>query len=176
MPGDVIGDPLWAVLIPPRLARFRELTGLGDAAITADFSGWNKYVLLARDRVFLFPREAGNVEWLTHELAVYRALAAGGFTLAPRVRWQWQVASSIALIFDLLPLRGAAQSTTTCLRVMATDSVPSGISSSARATARSALPSASAAMLSAEPDVVITVRRTSLPSLAKSCAMVWISC
>ena len=90
MPGDLIGDPLWAVLIPPRLARFRELTGLGDAAITADFSGWNKYVLLARDRVFLFPREAGNVEWLTHELAVYRALAAGGFTLAPRVRWQWQ--------------------------------------------------------------------------------------
>ena len=95
VPGDLIGEPpigdaLWAVLIPPRLERFREVTGLGDAAITADFTGWNKYVLLAGDRVFLFPREAENVEWFEHELAVDRALAAGGFTLAPQVRSQWQ--------------------------------------------------------------------------------------
>jgi aminoglycoside phosphotransferase (APT) family kinase protein len=90
VPGDLIGDPLWAVLIPPRLARFRELAGLGDAAITVDFTGWNKYVLLAGDRVFLFPREAENVEWFEHELAVYRTLEAGGFTLAPRVRRQWR--------------------------------------------------------------------------------------
>src|SRR6202012_1808322 len=33
-PGDLIGDPLWAVLIPPQLKRFRELTRLADAAMT----------------------------------------------------------------------------------------------------------------------------------------------
>jgi aminoglycoside phosphotransferase (APT) family kinase protein len=85
-----VGDPLWAVLIPPRLARFRELTGLGDAALTADFTGFNKYVLLAGERVFLFPRQQENVAWFEHELAVYRALADGGFTLAPQVRGQWR--------------------------------------------------------------------------------------
>jgi aminoglycoside phosphotransferase (APT) family kinase protein len=85
-----IGDAVWAVLIPPRLERFRELTGLGDAALTADFTGWNKYVLLAGDRVFLFPREPANLEWFGHELAVYRALTAGGFALAPQVRGQWR--------------------------------------------------------------------------------------
>ena len=90
MPGDLIGDPLWAVLIPPRLERFRDLTGLGGDTVTTDLTGWNKYVLLAGDRVFLFPRQQENVAWLEHELAVYRALAAGGFTLAPRVRGQWR--------------------------------------------------------------------------------------
>ena len=63
MPADLIGDPLWAVLIPPRLERFRALTGLGEAALTADFTGWNKFVLRsAGDRVFLFPREPANLE------------------------------------------------------------------------------------------------------------------
>ena len=95
MPGDLIGDPpigdpLWAVLIPPRLARFRELAGLGDAALTADFTGFNKYVLLAGERVFLFPREAENVAWFEHELAVCQALTAGGFTLAPQIRGEWR--------------------------------------------------------------------------------------
>lgn len=90
MLADLIGDPLWAVLIPPRLERFRALTGLGDAALTADFTGWNKFVLLAGDRVFLFPREPANLEWFEHELAVYRALTTGGFTLAPQVRGRWQ--------------------------------------------------------------------------------------
>jgi aminoglycoside phosphotransferase (APT) family kinase protein len=95
VPGDPIGDPLngdplWAVLIPPRLARFRRLAGLGDTALTVDFTGWNKFVLLTGDRVFLFPREPANVEWFEHELAVYRALAAGGFDLAPQVRQQWR--------------------------------------------------------------------------------------
>jgi aminoglycoside phosphotransferase (APT) family kinase protein len=88
---ELIGDPLWAVLIPPRLERFRRLAGLGDAALTPDFNGWNKHVLLAADRVFLFPREPANVEWFEHELAVFRALAAGGFELAPQVRGQWRV-------------------------------------------------------------------------------------
>src|ERR1700753_2024967 len=46
VPGDLVGDPLWAVLIPPRLARFRRLAGLGDTALTLDLTGFNKYVLL----------------------------------------------------------------------------------------------------------------------------------
>jgi aminoglycoside phosphotransferase (APT) family kinase protein len=90
VPGDLIGDPLWAVLIPPRLERFRRLAGLGDTALTTDLTGFNKYVLLAGERVFLFPRAQENVAWFEHELAVYRALAAGGFTLAPQVRGQWR--------------------------------------------------------------------------------------
>jgi aminoglycoside phosphotransferase (APT) family kinase protein len=90
VPGDLVGDPLWAVLIPPRLARFRRLAGLGDTALTLDLTGFNKYVLLAGERVFLFPREQINVAWFEHELAVCQALAAGGLTLAPRVRHQWQ--------------------------------------------------------------------------------------
>ncbi len=90
MPGDLNGDPLWAVLIPPRLERFRQLAGLGDAPLTTDLTGWNKYVLLAGDRVFLFPREQENVAWLEHELAVYQGLTAGGFTLAPQVRGRWR--------------------------------------------------------------------------------------
>ena len=85
-----VGDAVWAVLIPPRLARFRALARLGDAALTADFTGWNKYVLLAGERVFLFPREAENVAWFEHEMAVCRALTAAGFTLAPQVRGQWR--------------------------------------------------------------------------------------
>src|SRR6201996_4452383 len=89
-PRDLIGDPLWAVLIPPRLARFRRLAGLGDAALTTDLTGFNKYVLLAGERVFLFPREQENVAWFEHELAVGQALTAGGFDLAPRVRHRWQ--------------------------------------------------------------------------------------
>ncbi len=90
MPGDLIGDPLWAVLIPPRLARFRRLAGLGDTALTTDLTGFNKYVLLAGERVFLFPREQENVAWFEHELAVCQALTAAGFDLAPRVHHRWR--------------------------------------------------------------------------------------
>jgi hypothetical protein len=86
--------------------------------------------------------------------------------------------SSIALIFDLESLRTArragpvgAQSTTTFLRMMATDMVPSGISSSVHATARSAVSAASSAMLSTGPAVVTTARRTVLPSRANVCAI-----
>jgi len=39
---SVVGDPLWAVLIPTQLARFRALVELGDAPLTFDFTGSNK--------------------------------------------------------------------------------------------------------------------------------------
>ena len=40
----VTGDPLWAVLIPPRLIRFRELVQIGDEQLDVNFTGWNKQV------------------------------------------------------------------------------------------------------------------------------------
>ena len=98
-------------------------------------------------------------------------------SVLPTTATRWPARSSIALIFALAsfpePLRLApegAQSTTTFLRRIATDSVPSGISSSVRATARSALPATSAAMLSTGPAVVTSDSRTELPSRANVCA------
>ena len=65
------GDPLWAVLIPPQLARFRALTGVGDAHLDVDFTGWNKYVVLDAD-TRSSPGQPITVEWFERELAVYR--------------------------------------------------------------------------------------------------------
>src|SRR5712691_1745428 len=87
---SVVGNPLWAVLIPPRLARFRTLVEVGDAPLTVDFTGWNKYVLLTDDRAFLFPRQADNVESLERELLAYRTLEATGLDVVPRVVDRWE--------------------------------------------------------------------------------------
>ncbi len=89
MGSSAVGDPLWAVLIPPALARFRTLVKLGDAPLFVDFTGFNKYVLLTDDRVFLFPRQANNVEWFQRELATYRALEAAGLAIVPRLIGEW---------------------------------------------------------------------------------------
>ena len=86
----VVGEPLWAVLIPPQLARFRALADLGDTPITVDLTGWNKYVLLAGDRAFLFPRQASNVEWFHRELEAYRALESIGLPVVPRLMREWR--------------------------------------------------------------------------------------
>jgi aminoglycoside phosphotransferase (APT) family kinase protein len=90
MDSSVAGDPLWAVLIPPQLARFRSLTGISDAPLAVDFTGWNKYVILDGQRAFLFPRHAINVEWFERELTVYRALESTGLTVVPRVVGEWR--------------------------------------------------------------------------------------
>jgi aminoglycoside phosphotransferase (APT) family kinase protein len=90
MSSSVVGDPLWAVLIPPQLARFRKLVELGDADVAVDFTGFNKYVLLTDDRVFLFPRRGNNVEWFQRELAAYRALEPTGLAIVPRVTGDWR--------------------------------------------------------------------------------------
>lgn len=81
---------MWAVLIPPRLSRFRELVQIADEHLDVDFTGWNKYVLLSTQCAFLFPREAPNVEWLERELATYRALEPAGLQIVPRVLGEWQ--------------------------------------------------------------------------------------
>ena len=90
MGSSVAGDPLWAVLIPPRLAYFRALVGIGDAPLEVDFTGWNKYVILSSERAYLFPREAINVEWFERELAVYRTLEPTGLSVVPRLLGQWR--------------------------------------------------------------------------------------
>ncbi len=90
MGSSVVGEPLWAVLIAPQLARFRLLVKVGDAPMTVDVTGWNKYVLLTDDRAFLFPRQANNVEWFTRELDTYRALEPIGLPVIPRVVGEWR--------------------------------------------------------------------------------------
>jgi aminoglycoside phosphotransferase (APT) family kinase protein len=85
----VTGDPLWAVMIPPQLARFRRVTGVGDAPLAVNFTGWNKYVVLTAEHAFLFPRHEVNVEWFERELAVYRALEATALAVVPRVIGAW---------------------------------------------------------------------------------------
>ena len=84
------GNPLWAVLIPPRLLHFRELVGIGDDHLDVDFSGWNKFVLLGAERVYLFPRRANDVEWFERELAAYRALEPVGLSIVPRLSGEWR--------------------------------------------------------------------------------------
>lgn len=85
-----VPDPVWAVLIPPQLERFRAVTGIGDEPLAVNLTGWNKYVLLTSDRAFLFPRHAVNVEWFERELAVYRALEPTTLTVVPRVVGAWR--------------------------------------------------------------------------------------
>jgi aminoglycoside phosphotransferase (APT) family kinase protein len=90
MGSSVAGDPLWAVLIPPRLAYFRTLVGIGDSPLEVDFTGWNKYVVLSSERAYLFPRQAINLEWFERELAVYGALEPTGLRVVPRLLGQWR--------------------------------------------------------------------------------------
>jgi aminoglycoside phosphotransferase (APT) family kinase protein len=90
MGSSVAGDPLWAVLIPPQLARFRAVTRVGDAPLDVDFTGWNKYVVLSAELAFLFPRRAANVEWFQRELAVYRALEPISLAVVPRLVGEWR--------------------------------------------------------------------------------------
>src|ERR1700680_1462553 len=89
MGSSVEGDPLWAVLIPPRLARFKTLVGIEEARLEIDFTRWNKYVVLSAGWGYLFPREAINVEWVERELAVYEALEPTGLVVVPRLLARW---------------------------------------------------------------------------------------
>jgi len=85
-----VGRPAGAVLIPPQAARFAALTGADPDRLVLNVTGWNKLVLLAPDRVFLFPRAAGGVEWFERELAVYQVLAATRLGIVPRLLSRWE--------------------------------------------------------------------------------------
>jgi aminoglycoside phosphotransferase (APT) family kinase protein len=88
--GDLIGRAVNAVLVPPQATRFAAVTGADLDRLVLNVSGWNKLVLLDRDRVFLFPRAAAGVEWFEREIAAYRALAQTGLAVLPRLLGHWQ--------------------------------------------------------------------------------------
>jgi aminoglycoside phosphotransferase (APT) family kinase protein len=87
--GDLVGRALSAVLVPPQAERFAAITGTDPGTLTVNVTGWNKLALIGPDRVFLFPRAAGGVEWFERELAVYRALAGAQLSLVPRLLGAW---------------------------------------------------------------------------------------
>jgi hypothetical protein len=91
----VWGDPLWAVLIPPRLTSFRKLAQIGDEHLDVDFTGWNKFVLLAADRAYRLPREANGVEWFERELAAYRTPEPTGLPVVPKLLGEWRNEASM---------------------------------------------------------------------------------
>jgi aminoglycoside phosphotransferase (APT) family kinase protein len=88
--GDLVGRAVNAVLVPPQAERFGSLVGADTGRLALNVSGWNKLVLMDSDRVFLFPRAAAGVEWFERELAAYRALAAAGLSVVPRLLGQWE--------------------------------------------------------------------------------------
>jgi hypothetical protein len=74
-----------AVLVPPQLARFRQVCRV-DGAIEPRFDGDTKHVLLTADRAFLFPRNHTLVEQLERECDVF---ATVGHPLVPRLLGRW---------------------------------------------------------------------------------------
>jgi aminoglycoside phosphotransferase (APT) family kinase protein len=83
-------DAIDAVLVPPRLRRFRALTGVGaDERLEVELRGWHKLVVLAGERVVLVPRHTANVDGLQRELTAYRVLERGGAALVPKVVGEW---------------------------------------------------------------------------------------
>jgi aminoglycoside phosphotransferase (APT) family kinase protein len=89
MGGEFIGQAANAVLIPPQLERFAALVGVDAGTLDVNVTGWNKLVLVAADRVFLFPRAAASVEWFERELSAYRALAPSGLSVVPHLLGRW---------------------------------------------------------------------------------------
>ena len=88
--GEIVGRAVNAVLVPPQEARFASLVGVDTDRLVLNVAGWNKLVLLDRDRVFLFPRSATGVEWFEREIAAYRALARTGLSVVPRLLGCWE--------------------------------------------------------------------------------------
>jgi aminoglycoside phosphotransferase (APT) family kinase protein len=88
--GEIVGRAVNAVLVPPQAARFASLVGVDTDRLVLNVAGWNKLVLLDRDRVFLFPRAADGVEWFEREIAAYRTLAQTGLTVVPRLLGRWE--------------------------------------------------------------------------------------
>jgi aminoglycoside phosphotransferase (APT) family kinase protein len=102
-------DPLLAVVSPPRVARLRELLGLGPGdPVTADFSGWSKLVLLTAELAVLFPRDHTMVEPLQREVEALAAVAPAGLPEVPAVVHVWRdVGISPYPVVALRRLRGA---------------------------------------------------------------------
>jgi aminoglycoside phosphotransferase (APT) family kinase protein len=90
MAGELVGRAVSAVLVPPQAERFAALVGVDVDSLDLNVTGFNKLVLLADDRVFLFPRAQIGVEWFEREIVTYRALAETDLTVVPRLLGYWQ--------------------------------------------------------------------------------------
>jgi aminoglycoside phosphotransferase (APT) family kinase protein len=82
-------EPINAILTPPALQTFRELTGFAAPPEEVRFDGWSKLAILAPDRVFLFPRNHIAAEDVVREIAALRGLETAGVTVAPRLLGSW---------------------------------------------------------------------------------------
>jgi aminoglycoside phosphotransferase (APT) family kinase protein len=77
-----------AVLPPPDLWKFRDITGVGDSELDVSFDGGSKLAILAEDRVFLFPRR-GHDEAMLHGALACECLAGLGLDCVPRMLGRW---------------------------------------------------------------------------------------
>ncbi len=74
-----------AVLMPWQLERFCRLFSLQPFELEANFNGWRKHVLLAKDMVFLFPRTPQFLKEFERELGLYEAFAHADSIPLPRL-------------------------------------------------------------------------------------------
>ncbi len=77
-----MSEALRALLIQPQEARLRSRFGLGSVPLHLITSGWHRLVVVALDRVFVFPRHEVEVPMLEREAGV---LAALHIDFAPRL-------------------------------------------------------------------------------------------
>ena len=84
----VVDELVHAILPPPDLWKFREITGVGDEELDVSFGGWSKLAILTADKVFLFPRR-GRDEPLSHGALVAERLVELGLDCVPRVLGRW---------------------------------------------------------------------------------------
>jgi aminoglycoside phosphotransferase (APT) family kinase protein len=75
-------EDLRALLIPPQEARLRSHFGLDGVPLRLIASGWHRLVVVAPDRVFVFPRHQGEIPMLEREADVLSSLEVD---FAPRL-------------------------------------------------------------------------------------------
>src|SRR5262245_27353236 len=84
----VVDELVHAILPPPDLWKFREITGVGDEELDVSFDGWSKLTILSADKVFLFPRR-GRDGGLAHGARVSDVLVELGLDCVPPVLGHW---------------------------------------------------------------------------------------
>lgn len=88
-------DRPFAILAPPALERFREVTGVGSARLETRFDGWSKLALLTDDAVYLFPRR-GRDDSLLLGAEACSYLNKRGVACAPGVVGRWDEFMEVA--------------------------------------------------------------------------------
>ncbi|GAB3426726.1 hypothetical protein GCM10027569_66660 [Flindersiella endophytica] len=104
----MVGELVHAILPPPDLWKFREITGVGDEELDVSFDGWSKLAILSADKVFLFPRR-GRDERLLHGAYVSDVLVGLGLDCVPPVLGRWPAGVLDAGPFVALERRGGTR-------------------------------------------------------------------